>query len=161
MNLLDRLTDDHKEALALIGSLEGSVLHEPPRSKSEIFSELKQKLEHHTKIEEQFFYPVLERFEETRDVLSEAYKDHQRVDELLSQLSDYKKNSQGQSWEAALNDLKSSVSRHIEKEETELFPKARNLIGLAQLEEAYYEIERLESGQSKRDSLIFPASRLG
>jgi hemerythrin-like domain-containing protein len=83
--------------------------------------------------EEKFFYPVLEEKEELRDLISEAYKEHNEAKALISEMEDM--DERDENWTAKLRELKQSVDHHIEEEESKVFERARNALSQEEAEE--------------------------
>jgi len=83
-----------------------------------------EELTTHAQIEEQVFYPALERaLPDVRDVLAEARAEHQQVKDIIGQLR-----SMGQADEQMdrlVAELAWAVEHHVKEERDELFPKVR------------------------------------
>jgi hemerythrin-like domain-containing protein len=88
MNAVELLREDHEEALQLIEELESvdEKMGTDPTD-TEKFNELYQALRLHTEIEGNFLYPALEKFDEVKQSVEDAYQEHDRIDELLSMLT--------------------------------------------------------------------------
>jgi hypothetical protein len=77
-----------REAIGLFERLDGAgEASGAGGAKDELFNQLKGALKLHTKLEEQIFYPALENFDETRDLIKESYGEHRKVDQLLAEIS--------------------------------------------------------------------------
>src|SRR5215213_3310809 len=88
MTATEILKQDHREAIGLFERLEGAdEAAGAGGSKDELFDRLKGALTLHTKLEEQIFYPALENFDETRDIIQESYEEHRKVDQLLAEIN--------------------------------------------------------------------------
>lgn len=136
MNITDLLKEDHREAENLISQLEGEANYET-------FSRLKNALKAHTKIEEEIYYPALEEFEESEDLIDEAYQEHSDVDQLLEEMSSTGVSSED--FQDLLMQLKESINHHVQEEEEEIFPLSENLLGIAVLEEMGENAQSLKS----------------
>ncbi len=143
MTAIELLKNDHREALSMIEQLESTGEGATASSRIEVFNQLKGALTLHTKLEEQFFYPALENFDETRDLIKESYKEHREVDELLTKMS-----GQSEDWEDQLSELKGDIEHHVDEEENEMFPQAEELLGQRRLQEIGREMEEMKQGQS-------------
>jgi iron-sulfur cluster repair protein YtfE (RIC family) len=145
MNGIELLKKDHREALDLLGELELS--DESPGtdpSYTEKFNRLKEALKLHTKIEEEYLYPVMEELEETRGLVEEAYEEHETVDELLAQLSIMA--PQPNEFQELLVRLRGSLESHIRKEEDELFPMVEENLDREELDVLGSRMEELKRG---------------
>ena len=173
MDAIELLTKQHREAQDMLARLTGDA--ELSRgARRELFAQLKDALTLHTKMEEEVFYPELQRFDETRPLVEESYEEHRRVDQLLRRVGDAGgpgpggKARRGRAGAAAgsgrrgeLAELRDAVTHHVDEEENGLFPRAAKLLAADRLRDMGYEMRRLETGQSEKDQLIYPASRLG
>ena len=138
------LKQDHREAMGLIERLES--INEGSGaggSKEELFGKLKNALKLHTKLEEQIFYPALENFDETRDLIKESYKEHREVDQLLAEM-----NPTAGDFADKLSELRGDIEHHVKEEEGEMFPKAEQLLGQSRLREMGRQMDEMKRGQS-------------
>lgn len=142
MNALELLKQDHREASSLMDQLENS---DQPAMMG-IFNQLKQALTLHTKMEETLLYPALQNNEQTGDMISEAYEEHQTVDEILAEMTGLAP-SNGD-FSTKLAELRENVEHHVEEEENELFPKAKRILGQHRLEEMGDQMQQMKKGMS-------------
>ncbi len=134
MNAIEILKEDHQMAMSLIAELETAddqAGTDP--TQTETFNKLQQALKLHTRMEEEIFYPALESFAETKDMVGEAYKEHDQVDQLLAQLSALAPNEED--FQDTLAELRADIEHHVEEEENEMFPQAEELLGQTRLAE--------------------------
>jgi hemerythrin superfamily protein len=135
MNITDLLREDHRLAENLIAQLEGGADHET-------FGKLKNALTIHTQIEEDIFYPALEEFDETEDLIDEAYEEHNDVDALLEEMGATEIPSDD--FEDLLVQLKDAINHHVEEEENQIFPLSERLLGENTLEEMGNSAEKIK-----------------
>jgi hemerythrin-like domain-containing protein len=135
MEITELLKEDHREAEGLIAELENG-------GDRETFNKLQNALKLHTQIEEAIFYPALEDFDETDGLVSEAYSEHDDVDELLETMS--QTDPQSEDFQDYLSDLKDSIEHHVEEEENELFPLAEEILGADTLEQMGERMEKMK-----------------
>jgi hemerythrin-like domain-containing protein len=141
MTAIELLEEDHQLAINLIDELESAdddAGTDP--TNTETFNQLHEALKLHTRLEEEIFYPALESFDETRDLIKEAYKEHEKVDQLLARLSSKAPNEE--EFQENLAELRSSIEQHVEEEEGEIFPKAEELLGASKLEQMGEQMQR-------------------
>jgi len=144
MTATEILKQDHREAIGLFERLAGAdEAAGAGGSKDELFDRLKGALTLHTKLEEQIFYPALENFDETRDIIQESYEEHRKVDQLLAEI-----NPAGSDFASKLSELRGNVEHHVDEEEGEMFPKAEQLLGQSRLQEMGRQMGQLKQGQS-------------
>ncbi|HZS04221.1 MAG TPA: hemerythrin domain-containing protein [Blastocatellia bacterium] len=147
MNAIELLKEDHQEVMRFIEELEGAddeAGTDP--TDTETYNKLAQALKLHTRMEEEVFYPVMEGFSETREMIREAYKEHDQVDHLLAQLSTMAPNEE--EFQDVLAELRDSIEHHVEEEEGELFPKAEELCGQERLNEMARQMEKMKNSRT-------------
>lgn len=132
MTVFEILKEDHREIKDFLkegeATSKGAV-----KTREKILATLKEKLQQHTKMEEEFFYPELAENDETRDLILESYEEHNLIDQLLAQLE--KVDPSEEVWSAKFTVLKENIEHHAEEEEQELFPKARDVLSKDKLQE--------------------------
>ena len=144
MNAIELLKKDHKEASGLMDQIE--TADKGDRSAKELFNQLKQALTLHTQIEEQIFYPELKKFDETKDMIPEAFDEHQEVKDILAEMSTLSPTDD--EFMDKLMELRDGVDHHVEEEETEMFPKAEKVLGRSRLEELGRQLEEMKQSKS-------------
>lgn len=122
MDAFELLRKDHDKARALFSDL----LSPGGGDGADKFHELKNELDVHTKIEKDVLYPALEKQDETRDLVADSRQEHDQAKEMLRQIEE--RQESGGEWHALLEDLKKLLDHHMEEEERELFPKARQVL---------------------------------
>lgn len=141
MNALELLKQDHQEASNMMDKLEMN-----DQSDMQMFSQLKQALTLHTKMEETLLYPALEEHEETRDMVQEAYEEHQTVDEILAEMSGLAPTNED--FTRKLAELRENVMHHVKEEENEMFPKVEQVLGRDRLQEMGRQMQQMKMGKS-------------
>ncbi|MFN2532574.1 MAG: hemerythrin domain-containing protein [Pyrinomonadaceae bacterium] len=112
---------DHEEVYTMLNTLLSGAMD---ATDAGLFGRLREALKIHTAAEEQIFYPALENFEETKELISESYTEHKAVDELLASMTPGDEN-----WDDKISQLNQMVKHHAEEEEERLFPQAERLLG--------------------------------
>lgn len=135
MEITALLKEDHREVESLIAQLESGA-------DKDTFLKLKSALELHTEIEENIFYPALEGIDETDELVSDAYQEHDEVDELLTEMSGADINSD--EFQILLQQLKDSINHHVQEEENELFPQSEEILGAETLDRMGNEMEKMK-----------------
>ncbi len=136
MNALELLIADHEKVADLFAQIEETDIL---KQKQALFEKIRTELETHTHIEETAFYPVLEEYEELKDMVAEAYEEHKEVKTLLREISGL--TADGENFDAKVTELKENVEHHVEEEENELFPQIEQLIEDAELQRIGDELE--------------------
>ncbi|HYP27991.1 MAG TPA: hemerythrin domain-containing protein [Blastocatellia bacterium] len=147
MNALELLKHDHQEAMSMMDQLEMDDQGDGSgQSKMTVFNQLKQALTLHTRMEEQLLYPALQNNEQTSDIITESYEEHQTVDEILAEMSGLSPSNSD--FLTKLAELRENVEHHVEEEENEMFPKAEQILGQHRLQEMGDQMQQMKQGMS-------------
>lgn len=136
MNALELLKTDHRKVAGLFAKVEAT---ESEKQHEQLFEKIKTELETHTHIEETILYPMLEQYEELKDLVLEAYEEHKQVKTLIREIEHLTDGSER--FDAKLKVLGENVDHHVEEEENEMFPKVKKLMQTQQLEKLGEQLE--------------------
>jgi len=157
MNAVELLKNNHEMVLALINELAHDIKQIEQTEQDTVdcermnmFGELRDTLTQHTKLEEQILYPELAVSSETRLLVDESYREHQRIREILAKMEKLRKDQHCDRWDDKLKELQQKLHRHVAREEDELFPKAMQLLGKTRLESLYLKMKHLQTRSSAR-----------
>jgi len=154
MDAIAMLKDDHDKVKRLLNELEATT-ERGVKTRAELFATLKGELTVHEVIEEEIFYPALKGHPRAKDIVLEGYEEHHVVDLLMGELEDL--DVADENWGAKAMVMKENIEHHIEEEEGEMFPKARQVFDRQELEDVGTRMaERKESAQME---MGVPASR--
>lgn len=133
MDAITLLKDDHKSVEKLFKRFEkagdGALVE-----KREVVDRIIEELSVHAAIEEQFFYPVVRAtVPNTDDLALESLEEHHIVKWVLDELDSM--DPADERFTAKVTVLIENVRHHVEEEEDELFPKVREELGRAALNE--------------------------
>ncbi len=144
MNATELLKEDHQEVMRMIAELESAddEAGTDPLD-TEIFNRLNESLKMHTRMEEEIFYPAMEQFNDTRQMVQEAYKEHDQVDQFLARLATLAPNQE--QFQDTLSELRDAIEHHVDEEEGELFPKAEELLDQKKLNEMGRRMQEMKS----------------
>ena len=146
MDAFTLLKEDHKKVSGIFEKLEPTT-ERGVKTREELFTQLKQELDVHARIEEEILYPALKELKETEEITLEAYEEHHVVKQLLAELEEMPKDDE--SWGAKLTVLKENVEHHVEEEEGEMFKDARKVLSQEQIEELGARLEAAKQEQKK------------
>jgi hemerythrin-like domain-containing protein len=132
MNAITMLTDDHRAVKKLLSELE-TTTERGVKTREELFTRIKADLTVHEIIEEEIFYPALKEHPKAKDIVLEAYEEHNVVDTLMGELSSLPFDDER--WGAKAKVMQENIEHHIEEEEGDMFKKARQVFDEAELEE--------------------------
>ncbi len=116
------LKADHERVRTLFSEYEEFGDHSA-LTKQGIYEQLLRELAVHAEIEEEIFYPAVAELADSGDapdLIAEALEEHRIVKALLEELSMLAPD--GPEFDATMQTLEDSVSRHAEGEEREIFP---------------------------------------
>jgi len=115
------LKEDHQKVKKLFAQIEKLGPSQEP-DKGWIFDQIRKELTVHAQIEEEIFYPAVERAddEEADELVREAHEEHRIVKTLLEELAALR--PADSRFDAKLKVLKENVLHHAEEEQDEIFP---------------------------------------
>lgn len=150
MNAIDLLKADHKKVKGLFREYEaaGDRAHQKKRS---IAEQVFQELEVHTRLEEEIFYPAVRQQgdKEDKELVAESLEEHHVVDVLIEELKAL--DPENERYDAKFKVLTESVEHHIEEEEGEMLPDAKEQLGDS--------IEQLGARMEQRKRQLMAAAR--
>jgi hypothetical protein len=128
------LKRDHVTVKGLLKRLDASSGRATAQRK-ELFHQIENEIRIHSKIEEEIFYPAYKAAarKNDKDLYFEAREEHHLVDLVLAEMRGSPVASEEYAAKAKV--LKDLVEHHAEEEETEMFPKARQILKDARLRE--------------------------
>lgn len=151
MNALQMLKRDHDEVKKLLDKLDATT-ERAIKTREEGFRTLKEDLSVHEIIEEEIFYPALKEHAETREIVLEAYEEHDVVDTILGELEQTAVDDE--TWKAKFTVVKENLEHHIDEEEGEMFQQARDLLGRDELVALGEKMQRRrEQAQSEVEAM--------
>ena len=115
------LKEDHQAVKKLFQEYE-KIEGAQGRGREALFDRIKTLLTIHAQIEEEIFYPAVERAqdEEAGDLIREAQEEHRLVKQLLEEISGLTPGED--TFEAKMKVLMENVLHHAEEEQNDIFP---------------------------------------
>jgi hemerythrin-like domain-containing protein len=150
MDALSLLKDDHDKVKKMLNDLD-STTERGVKTREELFAKVKQELEIHEAIEEEIFYPALKEHPKAKELVLEAYEEHNVVDMVMAEIQGVPYDDER--WGAKLTVMKENVEHHIEEEEGEMFKQARQVFEREELEKLG------EQMQSRKQALMSDTMR--
>jgi len=135
---------DHEQVMAMLNTLANGDLEATGVAS---FWKIKDALELHSEIEKRIFYPALQSFAETSSLIEQSYGENQELTDLLAEMSPAES-----MWDDQVSKLRDLVTKHADKEERELFPRAESLLGEKELVRMGEEAQKLKSEQPRTGS---------
>lgn len=152
MNAIDMLIEDHVRVKDLLTRLTEST-ERAVKTRAELLQKLEMEVTIHTELEEQILYPAFKEAggKEELEMYHEAKEEHRAVDSLV--LPDLKATDPGTvQFSGRVKVCKELLEHHIEEEEEEMFPQARELFDEARLEEMGEQMAQLRARLKKEFS---------
>lgn len=124
MDALSLLREDHAHVKKLLEQLEATT-ERGVKAREEGFKKLQRELEAHEAVEEEIFYPALKEHPKAKEIVLEAYEEHNVVDMIMSEIREVPFDDER--WGAKFTVMKENLEHHIEEEEGEMFKQARQV----------------------------------
>jgi hemerythrin-like domain-containing protein len=124
MDAIALLKHDHDKVKKMLQQLEETT-ERAVKTREEVFTNLKSDLAVHEAIEEEIFYPALKQHAEAKEIVLEAYEEHNVVDMVVGEIEQTP--FEDETWAAKLTVMKENLEHHIEEEEGEMFRQARDV----------------------------------
>jgi iron-sulfur cluster repair protein YtfE (RIC family) len=131
VDALALLKKDHDQVKKLLKDLDDTT-DRAIKTRQDLFERLKFSLTVHEQMEEAVLYPALKEHAETKEIVLEAYEEHDVVDTILGELEQTP--FVDETWHAKLTVMRENLLRHIQEEEDEMFGQVRRLFDKATLE---------------------------
>ena len=142
MDALGLLKNDHDAIKKMLKDLEDTT-ERAVKTREDGFGRLKRSLTVHEQMEEAILYPALKQHAEARDIVLEAYEEHDVVDKVLRDLEATPFDDE--SWHAKLKVMSENLHHHIEEEEREMFDQARQVFGQDMLEQLGEQMQEIKT----------------
>lgn len=133
VSAIDLLEADHVVLRTALGRLEKAT---GPDQRIDLLARTKALIVLHAEGEEAIFYPAFRdaaKTKEDKKLFFEATEEHHLVDVVIEELEGA--SADGPVFAAKAKVLKDLVEHHAEEEEEQMFPRARKLLGAAELKE--------------------------
>lgn len=124
IDAIELLTQDHRNVKDLFEQYE-SLSDRAFASKKKLAQKICLELTKHATAEEEIFYPAVRRAsKEIEDVIDEATVEHASAKELIAQI--FAMEPSDDLYDAKVKVLSEQINHHVQEEEGEMFPKARD-----------------------------------
>ncbi|MDQ3620486.1 MAG: hemerythrin domain-containing protein [Actinomycetota bacterium] len=131
-NAIELLREDHRKVKKLLEQGDDTT-ENAVKTRTEVLEKIKAEMQAHETIEEEIFYPALQRHEKAKEVVLEGYEEHHVVNQILGELNDV--SVEDERWAAKFSVMKENIEHHIEEEEDDMFKKAEQIFSKAELDE--------------------------
>jgi len=114
------------------------------KTRERLFSELKEELELHMRLEEQHLFPVLRKHKQTKDLVADALDDNKQTRKSLNELERTPKESD--EFASKVVELRKAFQQHVRDERNELLPAVLKALDD---EEAESIVEKIEGAKAE------------
>jgi iron-sulfur cluster repair protein YtfE (RIC family) len=139
-DVIKLLETDHREVEDLFAKAESTS----GAAKQQVVTKIASELTLHAEVEEQIVYPAM-RDAGLGDIVEEAEQEHSKVKQLVAQLETM--DATTADVDSVLAELKADVEHHVEEEETEGFPKFRDAVDQATLQDLATKVEQAKQAR--------------
>lgn len=139
MTIFEVLKQDHEKARYLFDKI-GKSGRKDVSSLQKLFAQLEEELDIHMEGEERFVYTALEQSDEIRDLVLQAFEEHQVAKTLLGTFKNLAVDDER--WMAKINVLQEIVEHHMQEEEHEMFKMGRKFLNKDQMHEIALQFQR-------------------
>jgi iron-sulfur cluster repair protein YtfE (RIC family) len=141
MNAIEFLKKEHEKAKSAFKEIE----HASANQRGQLWGHLAPELKLHEQLETRHFYGPLASDAGSRDeTLAKWEREHEKevheAETMIHKISGA--NASEARWLEMVRELKAALERHIEKEEHDIWPRARNVWDAARLDQAGREMEQ-------------------
>lgn len=119
-------------------------------TRANLFPKIRAELLSHAHAEQAVFYPALRDHADTAALVSQCLEDHRKIEELVHRLDT--SDMAGASWKQDFDKLVNEVKSHVEREENQLFPRAKNVLSDKQAESIEHRFQ--EQKAQEKDQLM-------
>jgi iron-sulfur cluster repair protein YtfE (RIC family) len=127
-NAVQMIRQDHKKVEGLFKKFAQAKNN---GAKKRICDQVIKELEVHTKLEEEIFYPAVQKELGDEEMIEEAEKEHQQAKDIIQEL---KTMGEDEQLEEKFSELVECIKHHVEEEQGEMLPKAEE----SEMDLAYY-----------------------
>jgi hemerythrin superfamily protein len=145
MDALQILAKDHRAVDQLFEQIEKTDNRGANR-RGQLYRKLRNELELHAELEEEFFYPALKEHGDTKELANQALEEHSQVKQMLNEIDDL--SAEDDQWSEMINELKMAAQHHMREEEHQIFPAARAKLDEARISELGRKIQEMREKAS-------------
>jgi hemerythrin-like domain-containing protein len=132
LDAITLLKNDHDKVKKLLAEL-ATTTERGAKTREQLYGRIRDEMTAHEIVEEEIFYPTLKAHPKAKDIVLEGYEEHHVVDLLMGELDATPYDDE--TWGAKAKVMQENIEHHIEEEETDMFPKARQVFDRAELDD--------------------------
>ncbi len=125
----DLLIADHRTIEALFRKFSDSG-EKSFKAKQDLAQKICDELDVHAQIEEEVFYPALQEAddEKYREIVAESFEEHKVIKTLVEEIKVLDAEKDQEQFEAKVKVLMENVMHHVEEEEKDMLPEAKETL---------------------------------
>ena len=143
MDIFTVLKNDHRDAKDLFEK----ILKEEEIDEGKV-NTLCTALTIHMELEEKLFYPVLQGYKETSELIEEAFLEHAEAKKLIRGLK--KEGLDNADLKVKCEMLQLAINHHVDEEEGEVFPKAKKVLSTDEIQTIAQEFTQQKQKRLER-----------
>jgi iron-sulfur cluster repair protein YtfE (RIC family) len=141
--IIEHLESEHRSVEQKFAEFEQAA--DDPAKRQRLARLIGDELEVHTQVEEELVYPaVRQALDDGPDAVAHAEQEHAEAKAALARLQAAAETPTDPEFLTAFAELKSGVEEHVREEETDVFPRFRQAVDGARLEQLAEEVKALE-----------------
>lgn len=117
------LTGDHNKVKKMFKEFHKLCKKDDNDGKGAIAAQICKELAVHAQVEEEIFYPIVRKAIDDDDLMNEAVVEHTTAKDLIAQIQSMRVSDP--MYNAVVTVLGEYINHHVEEEQNEIFPKAR------------------------------------
>jgi hemerythrin superfamily protein len=139
MDIFEHIMKEHRE-------VEGMLRRLSEGYNEAVFNKLKLSLKAHMAAEEASLYPAMN--DEEREMIQHATEEHRGVGKMLLELS--RADKDGDAFTDGIEELTSILNDHVQEEEEEMIPKARDMFDESQIKDLSAKFDEVDEKISQK-----------
>jgi hemerythrin superfamily protein len=155
-DVIDLLTTDHREAVALISEIRSTA---DPAQRRDLADQLIAELVRHSVAEEMYVYPAMrDHLPDGDQAVEHDIAEHKELERVMKSLEGT--DSSGPEFLSVVDSMEAILADHVADEETEQFPRLRSHVPQEQLVELKGKVETAKSLAPTRPHPLSPNAEL-
>jgi hypothetical protein len=147
MDIFQEITSEHEDFRKWSEKI-AETTDRAVKTREDLFKKLYIKLTAHHEAEEEVLVPVLREHEDTKEFAIEIDEEHDVIDYIMEELRKLPVNEEN--WLMKFKIMKEQLDHHLEDEEEEIAPKAREIFEKERLESLVDKYEKDMSERKKK-----------
>jgi hemerythrin superfamily protein len=140
MDGIEALEKDHARIRSLFSNIEST---DNPQELDDNFEKLSNILTIHAEAEEQVLYPEASNCEGTAELIDQGRQEHDKGDQMVLEIKSTSPNES--EFKEKVRELQEFMLKHLDEEESDLFPRVRQCMSDKKLEQLGTELKKTKA----------------